>query len=217
MASALTEERVRRDVDVVARAGLDIDTFLAEAVDSLQRAVPHVAACLATVDPSTELLTGTRKYGDLLGRDAHDHEWGLIEYGSIERTAFSEMSQAGIAAAGVHAVYEGDTERSNRLTHVHASRTSATATRCGSSSATRARRCGAAPRCSATRSRGPSQQGEIDFVGSLSAAFAAGMRTGLLARMATVSRHRPRPPGRPCSSWGPTTRSSRPAWARSSG
>ena len=97
MASALTAERVRRDVEVVARAGLDIDTFLAEAVDSLQRAVPYVAACLATVDPSTELLTGTRKYGDLLGRDAHDHEWGLIEYGPIERTAFSELSQAGIA------------------------------------------------------------------------------------------------------------------------
>jgi len=98
MRRELTAERVRRDVEVVARAGLDIDSFLGEAVESLQRAVPHVAACLATVDPSTELLTGTRKYGDLQGRDSHDHEWGLIEYGTIEETTFTELSRAGIRA-----------------------------------------------------------------------------------------------------------------------
>ena len=34
---------------------------------------------------------------------------------------------------------------------------------------------------------GPFAQDEIDFVGSLSSAFAAGMRTGLLARMATTA------------------------------
>ena len=88
MARGLTAERVRRDVEVVARAGLDIDTFLTEAVESLQRAVPHVAACLATVDPSTQLLTSTRKFGDLRGKDDHDHEWGFIEYGTVEPTGF---------------------------------------------------------------------------------------------------------------------------------
>ena len=184
MASALTQERVRRDVDIVARAGLDIDTFLAEAVDSLQRAVPHVAACLATVDPSTELLTGTRKYGDLLGRDAHDHEWGLIEYGTIERTAFSEMSQAGIAATGVHEVYGGDTQRSNRLStfmkpHFGYSDELRVVFRDSGSQV-----WGGAAFFRDPES-GPFQQGEINFVGSLSAAFAAGMRTGLLARTAT--------------------------------
>ena len=115
MRRALTAERVRRDVEVVARAGLDIDTFLGEAVESLQRAVPHVAACLATVDPSTELLTGTRKFGDLQGRDSHDHEWGLIEYGSIEKTTFTELSRAGIRAAGVHATTDGDVAQSQRM------------------------------------------------------------------------------------------------------
>src|SRR5687767_2732236 len=50
---ALTAERVRRDVEVVARAGLEIDSFLEESIDSISRAVPFVGACLATVDPST--------------------------------------------------------------------------------------------------------------------------------------------------------------------
>ena len=186
MASALTAERVRRDVEVVARAGLDIDTFLAEAVDSLHRAVPYVAACLATVDPSTELLTGTRKYGDLLGRDAHDHEWGLIEYGTIERTAFSELSQAGIAAAGVHEVYSGDTERSLRLTTFMQPHF-------GYSDELRVifRDSGSQVWGGAAFFRdpetGPFEPDEIDFVGSLSGAFAAGMRAGLLSRMATTA------------------------------
>ena len=71
MATALTVERVRRDVEVVARAGLDLDTFFEEAVDSVARAVPWASACLATHDPSTHLLTSARKYGDL--RDVNEH------------------------------------------------------------------------------------------------------------------------------------------------
>ena len=186
MASALTQERVRRDVEVVARAGLDIDTFLAEAVDSLNRAVPHVAACLATVDPSTELLTGTRKFGDLRGRDAHDHEWGLIEYGTVEGTAFSELSRAGIAAAGVHDVYDGDTDRSNRMAQFMRPHF-------GYSDEMRVvfRDSGNQVWGGAAFFRdpltGPFAGEEIEFVGSLSAAFAAGMRSGLLARMATTA------------------------------
>ncbi len=186
MASALTAERVRRDVEVVARAGLDIDTFLAEAVTSLHRAVPYVAACLATVDPSTELLTGTRKYGDLLGRDAHDHDWGLIEYGAIERTAFREMSRAGLSAAGVHEVYSGDTERSNRLRtfmkpHFGYTDEMRVIFRDNGSQVWGGAAFFRDP------DTGPFETEEIDFVGSLSSAFAAGMRTGLLARMATTA------------------------------
>ncbi len=106
-------QRVLRDVEVVARAGLDVDTFLAEALDSVQRAVPHVAACIGTVDPSTLLLTGTSKFGDLRGRDEHDHEWGLIEYGDGEPTAFTELARQEVpaAAAGI----SGPGPRSRRV------------------------------------------------------------------------------------------------------
>ncbi len=94
MATGLTVERVRRDVEVVAHAGLDLDTFLEEAVESVARAVPWVSACLATHDPSTHLLTSARKYGHLRNVNSHDHEFGLIEYGTVEPTAFSELAEA---------------------------------------------------------------------------------------------------------------------------
>jgi hypothetical protein len=113
--TGLTAERVRRDVEVVARAGLEIDTFLEESIASISRAVPFTSACLATVDPSTRLLTGARKYGDLLGRNDHDHEFGLVEYGESEPTAFMSMAESRVAAAGVHISTDGDLDASPRL------------------------------------------------------------------------------------------------------
>lgn len=115
MVGGLLVERVRRDLEVVAHGGLDLDTFLAEALTSLERAVPFTAACVGTADPSTRLLTGTRKYGDLAGRDEHDHEWGLIEYGMSEQTAFSQMADAGLRAAGVHHLTSGTMKPSVRV------------------------------------------------------------------------------------------------------
>ena len=112
---ALTAARVRQDIDVVARAGLDLETFLAESVESVARAVPYVGACIATHDPSTQLLTSARKYGYLRDRNTHDHEFGLIEYGTVEPTAFSELAGADVPAAGVHQVTRGDVEQSGRM------------------------------------------------------------------------------------------------------
>jgi DNA-binding CsgD family transcriptional regulator len=115
MTSALTVERVRRDVEVLAAAGLDLVTFLAEAEASLQRAVPHCASCMATVDPATELLTGTWKFGDLAGNDEHDHDWGRIEYGDLEGTTFTELGRRPLPAAGVHLETRGDPVASRRM------------------------------------------------------------------------------------------------------
>ena len=55
MASSLTAERVRRDIDVVAHAGLGLDDFFAESVTSISRAVPNDAVCIASLDPGSLL------------------------------------------------------------------------------------------------------------------------------------------------------------------
>ena len=112
---ALTAERVRRDVEVVARAGLDLDDFFEEAAESVRRAVPWVAACLGTQDPGTHLLTSARKYGELRDQNGHDHEFALVEYGEVETTAFTELAQAPSPAAGVHQITNGEIERSGRM------------------------------------------------------------------------------------------------------
>ena len=99
----LTARRVVADIDAVSRAGLDQATFIDEAIASISRAVDHVGACVATVDPSTLLLTGTLKYGDLRGKDDRDHEWGLIEFGSEEPTSFSELARRAVPAVATAA------------------------------------------------------------------------------------------------------------------
>jgi DNA-binding CsgD family transcriptional regulator len=108
MALDLTAQRVVRDVDVVARAGLDLEEFLDESLTSVARAVPHVAACFATVDPSTLLLTGTLKFGELRKHDdTKDHEWGLMEYGTTEPTSFIELSHRAVPAVATDAQSPG--------------------------------------------------------------------------------------------------------------
>lgn len=111
----LTAERVRRDVEALARGGRDIVTYCAEFDESLRRAVPSCASCVATLDPATNLLTGGYKYGEIEGRDEFDEQWGLIEYGQVEETSFTELAHADVPAAGVHVRTGGDVERSARM------------------------------------------------------------------------------------------------------
>lgn len=118
MATPLTLERVRSDIEVLARAGLDLSTFLEEFDASLQRAVPHVAACVANLDPATRLLTSTYKFGDLYGKDSHDMEWGLQEYSGDSPDAFSTLLDGGLPACGVHLETSGDVSSSQRFRRV---------------------------------------------------------------------------------------------------
>jgi DNA-binding CsgD family transcriptional regulator len=115
MATPLTVERVRRDVEVVATAGLDLPTFLSEIDASIRRVLRPVATCVATVDPTTSLLTSTYKFGDLHGKDEHDLEWGMIEYGGEETTTFVDVAATAEKAMGLHIATGGDLQRSMRL------------------------------------------------------------------------------------------------------
>ncbi|MEV7428046.1 MULTISPECIES: LuxR C-terminal-related transcriptional regulator [unclassified Nocardioides] len=182
MPRGLTAERVRQDVDVVSRAGLDLETFLEEAVESLVRAVPWVSACLATHDPGTHLLTSARKYGALRSMNSRDHEFGLIEYGTVEPTAFTELAATRTAAAGVHQVTGGEVERSGRMSTFMVPNFGFT------DEARVVFRDGAEVWGGMALFRGdgdrPFDESEVQFLAGVSSAFARGVRTGLLTRMA---------------------------------
>ncbi|MXP20641.1 LuxR family transcriptional regulator [Gordonia sp. HNM0687] len=179
MTTSLTLERVRSDVDVLARAGLDVGDFLGEAISSLVRAVPHAAACMATVDPNTLLLTSTRKYGNLLGRNDHDDEWGLREYGAPECSSFRQLARAGIDAVGMHEMTAGKTQDSPRMHEFMRPNYDFT------DEARLILRDGdqvwGAIAFFREFEEKPFTSGEVDFLRTLSQPLARGVRTGLLA------------------------------------
>lgn len=183
--NGLTAERVRRDVEVVARAGLEVDTFLEETFTSIARAVPFAGACLATVDPSTRLLTGARKYGDLVGRNEHDHEFGLIEYGEAEPTAFMSMAERGVDAVGVHAWSAGDTETSPRISKFlrpHFGYTDELRALCREGD-----RVWGGIALFRDPDSGHFHEAEIELMASLAEVFAIGLRSGMLAALSASS------------------------------
>jgi DNA-binding CsgD family transcriptional regulator len=178
----LTLERVRRDLDVLAHAGLDTATFLVEVYESLYRAVPSDAACVATVDPATRLTTGAFKFGDLAGRYDTDELWGRLEYGHVEPTSFTELARNGVPAVGMHVATSGDVQRSPRVRELVQSalgcidelRVIATAG---------GQLWGGVAMFRGDRSA-PYREEDVAFVSSLSGLLARGLRVGLLARLA---------------------------------
>jgi DNA-binding CsgD family transcriptional regulator len=186
VASELTLQRVRSDVEVVARAGLDMATFVAELEASLQRAVPHVATCIALTDPATRLLTGTFKFGDLVEDDARDHEWALMEYGGEEPTSFVHLADRRESAVSMCQETGGDVARSPRL------RDFLTPTYGYTDELRLVARQGDRTWGGLAMFRGdgdaPFSEADVAFVGSLSEHMAAGLRSGLLARLGGSAR-----------------------------
>jgi DNA-binding CsgD family transcriptional regulator len=186
MATTLVRERVRQDVGVVAQAGLDLESFFAEAVESVRRAVPWVSACVGTHDPRTLMLTSDRKFGDLdLQDDMHDDQFGLIEYGSPEPTSFAVLARAERPAASVHLTTGGDVASSLRIRDYHQ-------LHFGYHDEVRLMfREGQEVWGGMGLMRGPEDRPfdevEVDFLASLAPAFARGVRAGLLARIAETA------------------------------
>lgn len=181
MASSLTMDRVRSDVAVLSRAGLDVATFVAEVRTSLERAIPHVAACMCTVDPATHLLTGTFKFGDLYGNDAHDLLWGLIEYGGTDPTSFTGMFRDRRDSVALHLETRGEVRSNERMDRLlipeydyH-------------DEIRLVARQGDLAWGGMALFRGEGDpafsKDDVEFLGSLSDAYAAGIRVGLLARV----------------------------------
>lgn len=183
--STLTAQRVASDVEVVARGGLDVESFLAEVDASIARAVPHVGACFATMDPATQLLTSTFKFGDLHGRDERDDEWGEIEYGSTESTSFQVLAGQRLPAAGSSLATDGDVVASRRMReymlpyfgYADELRTVAR---------TETHAWGGIALFRGADDR-PFDTDEVEFMASLSPVLAAGLRASVLAEMRSTA------------------------------
>ncbi len=180
MTSTLTFDRVRSDVDVLSRAGLDVGTFMAEVAESVRRAVPHVATCMATCDPATNMVTSVFKFGDLYGKDDQDHLWGLIEYGVDDPTSFTAMLHADVPAVGMHQATGGEVDSIQRIEQL-------ITPHYGYADELRlVGKAGDEGWGGIAIFRGPDDEPfspvEIEFMSSLSTAYAAGLRTGILAR-----------------------------------
>jgi DNA-binding CsgD family transcriptional regulator len=102
-ASALTLDRVRNDIEVLARSGLMTEEFVIEVAASLTRAVPNSGLCLSLIDPATLLLTSTFKFGEMAGHAEGDIQWALYEYGTEhpEPSAITEMVRNRVPAMAV--------------------------------------------------------------------------------------------------------------------
>jgi DNA-binding CsgD family transcriptional regulator len=182
MSRGLAAERVLRDVDVVARAGLPTDEFLEEALGSLQRAVPHAGACVANLDPSTHLNTGARKFGAIRGSDDRDGEWAQLEFLSGDPTAMAAMAREGVEVVGMQAWSTRRGGHSPRMTEFFAPyygyvdearvvlRDGAEVW--GGMSLVR------------TADQGSFDDADLELLRRLATPMALGLRTGLLARLA---------------------------------
>lgn len=110
--TALSAERVRGQIDALAVAGLDWETFGHTAMDTLRRAMPFAASCFASVDPSTHIVTANVKSGCL--DDDHDIAWSFHEYEVEDLYDFRSLSCGDRGPVTLHAASDGDPRRSRR-------------------------------------------------------------------------------------------------------
>lgn len=182
MAARLTQERVRGDLDVLSRAGLDLDDFLGETTEVLRRAVPWQAVCIGTHDPATLLLTSGRKYGALAESDSFDVLFATLEYAEEERSSFRELARTGATAIGMHESLPVDVDRSARMNRLVKPMLGYT------DEARLVFRDGAGMWGGMALFRAGSDPmfdgDEIAFLVGLSESMARGVRTGMLARLA---------------------------------
>jgi DNA-binding CsgD family transcriptional regulator len=180
MASAIAFGRARSDIDVMSRAGLPLDRFMDEASAALQGVVPYVAACLATLDPATAMVSSVRKAGELKDSNDSDVAWAQIEYGADDITATRTILSSRQVAVGVHEVTGGDVFRSIRMADL-------VIPRFGFRDEARvvfADRSGAWGTVSMFRGRNDPTftSDEVAFLVAVAPAFTRGIRTGLLAQ-----------------------------------
>lgn len=111
--TATTAERARTRLEALAGAGLDTRAFATGAIEVLRGALPFSAACLATADPATELVTGTVKWGGLT--DAEDEIWAHQEYVVEGQYSFLDVTRRPGGVTTAAAETSGDVSRLPRF------------------------------------------------------------------------------------------------------
>ncbi len=110
----LGTDRLGARLDGLAAAGLPLPEFATAALDVLRQALPFTAACLAPVDPATELITATVKWGGLT--DDEDDQWAFWEYEAGEAWDFRTTMRRPGGVTSTHRETAGRPERSARHT-----------------------------------------------------------------------------------------------------
>ncbi|WP_062465287.1 response regulator transcription factor [Demequina soli] len=110
--------RARSDVDVISRAGLPLHRFLDEATQAIERALPMVGGCVATLDPATAMVSNSWKFSTFAGRNEADVQWAQVEYGADDPTSFQTLIRTGTGAVGMHRATHGAVETSVRMAEV---------------------------------------------------------------------------------------------------
>lgn len=111
--------QLMKQVEDLARAGLEVPTFAAALVGLLQTCIPHAAACVVMLDPATRMLTGSYKFGGLANAHGSDELWAQIEYGTDDPTRMSCIAQQDFPALAASQLRGGTTDsiRMNELVH----------------------------------------------------------------------------------------------------
>jgi DNA-binding CsgD family transcriptional regulator len=99
----------------LSRAGLGFDDFTVAAFDVIRRAVPYDAMCMGTVDPSTNLLTSSRKVD--MGTIG-DEEFLFHEYAVQDVAQYSELATRPFGVSVLAHETGGDQHASARFREV---------------------------------------------------------------------------------------------------
>lgn len=173
-------ERARRDIEALARSGHDTAAFADATRRVIEDLVPHSAACVVSLDPTTLLLTGSYKFGLLAGRDDLDQLWATIEYGNDEPTALCALAYCDPPAGSLHSRPGGlaASLRGRRLLEPFgfADEVRMVARHNG--------HCWGAVNLFRVSAEPPFSDDEVRTLASLSEAVSAGLRAGLLVRRA---------------------------------
>jgi DNA-binding CsgD family transcriptional regulator len=177
----MTAERVRAQIDGLAAAGLDWETFGRTALEVLRQGMPFASACLATMDPATHIVTSTVKTGNL--DDDHDAAWAFHEYAVEDVYDFRTLSAGGTRVVGLASATDGDVARSRRYTELFSPVWDYTDELRAPLRVDDATWGGLALFHEGARTFTAAEQ---EFVASVTGAFARGLRAGIVTGMAAV-------------------------------